>query len=169
MQTKLLIPKQEIELAIRNLAEKIDLTNIFMIALREGAIPFRDLLLEYLWHKTVASETIEAKSYNGMVSAGDVQIEPGFNLNLIKGKNVLLIDDIFDTGQTLSRVSYVLGCYQPAILKTAVLLYKEKERKNIDVIIDHACFHIQDKFVIGFGMDLDGKYRDLSEIYEIIR
>lgn len=163
---KVLIPQQEIELEVRDLCNQIDMTDIFMIGVRDGAMPFMGLLINNMWDRIIAKETITAKSYVGTCSTGDVKITPDFNLNTIKNKNILLVDDIFDTGQTLERILYVLKCYEPAQLQTIVLLSKNKVRYN-KVSVDYSVFEIEDKFVVGFGMDYDGKFRNLPDICEI--
>ena len=81
----------------------------------------------------------------------------------IRGKHVLLVEDIIDSGRTLHYICEVLGARQPASLKVCTLLDKY-ERREVDVRLDYVGFHIPNEFVFGYGLDLDELYRNLPFI-----
>jgi len=81
----------------------------------------------------------------------------------LEGHHVLLVDDILDTGNTLSRLREDIAAFEPASLRIAVLLDKPSRRET-DVTADFAGHEIPDLFVVGYGLDLDGRYRNLPQI-----
>lgn len=84
----------------------------------------------------------------------------------IKGKHILIIDDIFDTGETLAEVARQIGEKEPASLKSLVLLQKDVPH-NTDYRPTIALFDIEDRFVVGYGLDYKEYYRGLPDIYAI--
>ena len=107
---------------------------------------------------------IQASSYgqNGTES-GQLTLSGIERLNLA-GKDVLLIDDIFDTGKTLTAVKKELLKLNPASLKTLVLLLKDKKRETTE-LPDYHLFKIENQFVIGYGLDYKEKFRELTDIW----
>ena len=98
----------------------------------------------------------------GTVSSGKIRME--FDLSHpVKGKDVLLVEDIVDTGWTLNHVLAELRKKKPASLKLAALLHKP-ERTRVTVPIDYLGFKIPDRFVVGYGLDFDGRYRNLPHV-----
>ncbi len=93
---------------------------------------------------------------------GNVQIRQDFEVD-ISGKHVLLVEDIIDTGLTLSRLRQMLGVRNPASLKIVTLLDKP-ERRRVDITPDYCGFTIPDKFVVGYGLDYNNLYRNLPEV-----
>lgn len=105
---------------------------------------------------------MKASSYEGTESTGKVKISLDTKLDL-KGKDVLLVEDIVDTGHTMKALLSELEKRAPKSLKLASLLYKPA--RNIHPVkIDYLGFEIEDKFVIGYGLDFDGRYRELPYI-----
>lgn len=106
---------------------------------------------------------VQASSYGGPTT------EPGslsVGLSLmpeITGRDVLLVDDIFDTGRTMVRLLDELRRYRPASLRTAVLLWKQG-RGEVEATPDHFGFQIPNAFVVGYGLDYDDDYRHLPDI-----
>jgi hypoxanthine phosphoribosyltransferase len=108
-----------------------------------------------------------ASSYgSGTVSSGNVKIERDVRSD-IAGRNVLLVDDILDTGNTLQRVLELLHTRGPGWLRTAVLLDKPS-RRQVPVEADYTGFSIEDLFVIGYGLDYDQFYRELPYITTMV-
>lgn len=106
---------------------------------------------------------ISVSSYGGgTTSSGHVSVELDFRKN-IKGRHVLLVEDIVDTGTTLSYLRPFLEERSPASLRLASLLHKPSRTKH-PTTIDYLGFEIDDLFVVGYGLDLDGKYRELPYI-----
>jgi len=103
---------------------------------------------------------IQASSYRGKATtSGELNLNLEFVPDL-KGRDVLLVDDIFDTGKTITRTSLELESMGPKSIKTAVLLWK-KVRSQVSAVPDYYCFEIPDRFVVGYGLDFDGQYRHL--------
>jgi hypoxanthine phosphoribosyltransferase len=96
------------------------------------------------------------------VSSGRIRME--FDLSHpIRGKDVLLVEDIVDTGWTLDHVLRELRRKKPSSLKLAALLHKP-DRTRVTVPIDYLGFRIPDRFVVGYGLDFDGRYRNLPHV-----
>lgn len=103
---------------------------------------------------------IQASSYRGATTErGQLIINSELMLD-IKGRDVLLVDDIFDTGHTLSQVVEKLQEFEPASVRSAVLLRKEG-RQEVEYEPDFAAFNIPDEFVVGYGLDYEDMYRNL--------
>lgn len=103
---------------------------------------------------------IQASSYRGTATVpGKLRINLDF-LPDLRGRDVLLVDDIFDTGRTLSGIREQLQQREPATIRSAVLLWK-KHGRSVDAGPDYYCFEIPDEFVVGYGLDFDNQYRHL--------
>lgn len=106
---------------------------------------------------------VQASSYRGKATTpGELAINDGL-LPDISGRDVLILDDIFDTGRTLSRLVERVKSEQPNSVKTAVLLWKEG-RAEVDYTPDYSCFQIPDVFVVGYGLDYNDDHRHLPHI-----
>lgn len=106
---------------------------------------------------------LRVSSYgSGTTSSGKVRMD--FDLSHpIAGKNVLVVEDIVDTGWTLDHVLREIRRKRPASLKLAALLHKP-DRTRVEVPIDYLGFTIPDRFVVGYGLDFDGRYRNLRHL-----
>ena len=100
-----------------------------------------------------------------MSSPGEVKITKDLDLS-IEGREVLVVEDILDTGRTFGYLQEVLGAHDPRSLKLAALLDKHS-RRIIPVEADYVGFEIPDVFVVGYGLDYDQKYRNLADIRHI--
>ena len=141
--------------------------SIEIVQLLEGASFFSADLARELYKANVEKlaigiQSMKVRSYNGTQSSGDVQVVLDVQKSL-QGKDVLVVEDIVDTGLTLERTLSMLRGHQPASLRVCTLLDK-KERRKVDVPIDHTGFVIPDLFVVCYGMDCEGKYRALPFI-----
>jgi hypoxanthine phosphoribosyltransferase len=105
---------------------------------------------------------IQTSSYRDGSQRGELRINDDMMLD-IRDRDVLLIDDIFDTGHTLSRVLERIGGLGPRSLRSAVLLVKS-DRQEVDLRPDYVVFEIPDEFVIGYGLDYGDEYRNLPFI-----
>lgn len=139
--------------------KKYNNQSILIVGVLNGCFPFMSSLLKYI---TVPYEYefIKISSYSGTKSE-DLKIHIELSSDKINAKNILLIEDIVDSGKTLEYIKNNMLKFTPNDFKIVSLLTKEKNMK----IIDWYGFIIDDKFVIGYGMDIDGKYRDLKNIY----
>lgn len=162
------LSKDEIQSRIEKLAAEInadykDKRPIFVSVLN-GAFVFTADLFK---HITVDCEVcfIKLASYKGTQSTGHVVTAIGLDVSL-KDRHVIVVEDIVDTGQTLHHFLPQLYHQHPATLKIAVLLHKPEARK-FDFPIDYCCYQIENKFVVGYGLDYDGLGRNLPEIYQL--
>jgi len=134
---------------------------ILALGILKGALIFFADIIRAL-KLPVTVDFFVASSYVKTVSTGDISTyyEPR---EAIKGKNVLLIDDIIDTGISLDRIRENILSQSPASLKICVLLDK-KERRVKEVPLDYVGFNIPDQFVVGYGLDYENRYRNLPYI-----
>ncbi len=130
-----------------------------VIIIMDGALFFvADLLRGIDLPMRIVS--MSASSYHGATkTSGVVKLPWPANLDL-RGQHVLLLDDILDTGLTLGAVQDRLMAEGTASLKTAVLLKKRREQARV-VAVDYVGFEIEDEFVVGYGMDYQGRFRNL--------
>ena len=108
---------------------------------------------------------IKLASYKGMTSSGNIITAIGLEAN-VSGRNIIIVEDIIDTGKTLHHYLPQLISSGPASIKIAVLLNK-KEALQYPVTIDYTCFEIPNKFVVGYGLDYDGLGRNSKDIYQL--
>lgn len=104
-------------------------------------------------------DLIQASSYRGATTRGNLTIDAALQSD-IRGHDVLLVDDIFDTGHTLVEVLAELKRHQPASIRTAVLLYKEG-RQEVEFEPEFVAFRIPNQFVVGYGLDYRDEFRNL--------
>ena len=132
---------------------------VTVVALMDGGLFFVADLLRGL-EIPVRLFTLSASSYQGGTdTSGEVKVNWPANIEL-RDQDVLLLDDILDTGLTLDIISKRILAEQPASLRTCVLLSKRRQRLR-DVPLDDAGFEIDDEFVVGYGMDYQGRFRNL--------
>lgn len=113
------------------------------------------------------NEFMSVSSYNDDISSsGEVRIIMDCR-NSIRDKHILIMEDIVDSGHTLEFLVRMLEIRRPASIRTCVLLQAPKRKRKIECKIDYMGFDIGDKFVIGYGLDLGGKYRNLPYIAEL--
>jgi len=160
---KLLISNHEIKNAIKLFANKINSNfqnkEVIIIAILKGSVLFLHDLFEHLNFEN-SIEYVDISSYKGKDRNEIVSLP--FKLN-VKNKNILIIDDICDTGNTLSFITNLIKINKPKSIRTSVLL--KKNIKNSIFIPDDYLFIIPDKFVVGYGLDFNEKYRFLNQIY----
>lgn len=157
-----------IEKAVKSLAEEInekytDKTPLF-IAILNGSFMFAADLLKFV---TIKSEIcfIKLASYKGTKSSGQVVTAIGLDTD-IHNRHVIIIEDIIDTGKTLSEFLPQLHHQQPASLKICALLHKPDATTH-PVNPDMVGFSIPNRFVLGYGLDYDGLGRNIPEIYQL--
>ena len=132
---------------------------IVFIGLLEGCLPFMSSILNFLDCKHTSS-FLKVSSYKGFKSC-EINLESDLEKKDLYRKNIIIVDDIIDTGKTIIYVKNYLENLQAKKIKIASLLVKDSSLK----LSDWFGFKIKDAFVIGYGMDLDGEFRDLKDIY----
>ena len=105
---------------------------------------------------------VQASSYRGQTTRGNLVINADLMPD-IRGRDVLLVDDIFDTGHTLVEVTELVMQHGPTSVRSAVLLRKQA-RQEVDMQPDFVCFDIPDEFVVGYGLDYQDEYRNLPYV-----
>ncbi len=168
---KILIDEKTLQKRIKQLAEQI--TNDFngqkitLLCILKGSLYFfADLTKRIDLDSEI--EFVRISSYVGTNSTGKISLKLDTD-EKVTGKNVLVVEDIIDTGRTLSYLMAYLKKQKPKNLKLCTLLDKPEGREVDDIKVDYVGFTIPDRFVIGYGLDLDQKYRNLPEIQCIIK
>lgn len=147
----------------RDYAEK----ELHLIIILKGSVFFASELAKRLT-MPVTMDFMSVSSYgDGMVSAGEVTIKKELDED-IKGKEVLIVEDILDSGTTLYNLRKLLLARDPASLRIITLLDK-KENRTVDVPLDYCGFEIPDKFVVGYGLDYAQKHRNLPYIGVVVQ
>ena len=162
---KVLYEESEIQKRIKDLAEEIDDfykgEEVIVISVLKGAVFFTVDLVKKM--KTpIILDMIQVSSYQGTESTGNVIMKKDLSVD-IEGKKVLVVEDIIDTGYTLKYLKEYLESLNPKEVKIAVLLDKA-ERRKANIQVDYTGFVIPNKFVVGYGFDIDDKYRNLPYI-----
>ena len=160
------LTEEELDKRIREMAAQIskdfDGEPITLICILKGSVFFTCDLAKRI-SNPVELDFMKVSSYgSGTSSSGRVKIEQDLDEN-IEGKNVLVVEDIIDSGRTLSYLLDILGRRNPKSLKLCTLLDKP-DRRVVEVNVDYVGFEIPDEFVVGYGLDYDQKYRDLPYI-----
>ena len=169
--TEVLFPKEVIARRVRELAGQISRDyegrEPLIVGILNGAFIFMADLIRAL-DVPCRVDFVRLASYGSeSVSSGAIRI--GKDLETpIAGRDVLIVEDIVDTGLTLSRLVEVLRERQPASLRVCVFLDKP-ERRRIPFTADYVGFVIPDRFVVGYGLDFDEKYRFLPDVYVLGR
>jgi hypoxanthine phosphoribosyltransferase len=162
---KVLISQEQIQKRLYELAEELDKEyegkEIVVISVMRGAVFFTvDLTLKM---KTkMKYEFLTISSYEGTESTGTVVLREDLRES-IEGKDVLILEDIIDTGRSMSFLLNYLKGKNPKSLKVCALANKAS-RREIEVPIDYIGFEVPNKFIVGYGFDIDNAYRNLPYI-----
>ena len=167
---ELYLESQKIQDRIKELAAELEIyaadKELCFVIVLNGAMFFAsDLILNYT--KPCSMQTIKCKSYEGMESTGSIQFELPFTSE-IENKHLIILEDIIDTGTTLSFLLIAIQQYKPASVKICSLLVKPEALKH-PLNIDYVGFEIPNLFVLGYGLDYDGYGRNYKDIYQIIK
>ncbi|WP_028115978.1 hypoxanthine phosphoribosyltransferase [Ferrimonas senticii] len=167
---EVMISEEEIGQILDTVAAKInqdyaDVDNLLLVGLLKGSVVVMSDLARRLTGD-VHFDFMTASSYHGGTeSSGDVKIVMDL-ANSIRGRHVMLVEDIIDTGRTLSKVRELLLSREPASLKICTFLDKPS-RRVVDVPVDYVGREIPDEFVIGYGLDYAESYRQLPYIAKV--
>jgi hypoxanthine phosphoribosyltransferase len=167
VEKEILIPREKIQARVKELAKQISSDyegkEPILIGVLNGVIFFfADLVRELSVPNKI--DFIRAASYGAKsTSSGNVRFSKEVEIP-VKGKPIILVEDIVDTGETLSRIGEIMESNGAESLKICALIDKlERRRKAIN--IDYCGFQIKEGFVVGYGLDYDEKYRHLPDIY----
>lgn len=165
MIERTLISEETISKRLDELAGEIDRQyagqEILAVGILKGSVFFLTDLLKRL--KTpVGVDFLQVRSYSGTSSTGNIQLVHDLSMDIV-GKHVVLFEDVVDTGLTLRKILDLFSSRRPASVRIAALLKKDIP-ENRDLTVDFLGFTIGPEFVIGYGLDLDEKYRNLPYI-----
>ena len=163
----ILISENEIHNRILEFADRINKDyegeELTLICVLKGGVMFMCDLARRL-NLSVRLDFMSVSSYGSETkSSGVVKIIKDLD-DSIDGKNVLVVEDIIDSGNTLSYLIDILKKRGPKSIKLCTLLDKPSRREKKDVFVDYVCFEIEDRFVVGYGLDYDQRYRNLPYI-----
>ncbi|MEM9364918.1 MAG: hypoxanthine phosphoribosyltransferase [Planctomycetota bacterium] len=160
-----LINESELAAGVERLAREIDThyqnKPITVVAVMTGSLVlFADLIRRLSMPQRVG--VIHASSYRGGTTAGRLEIDSRMLID-VKDRDVLVVDDIFDTGATLARLTEAISDMGASSVSTAVLLRKQREH-DVAMRPDFVAFEIPDEFVVGYGLDFLDMYRNLPYV-----
>ena len=163
-----LISASEIQQTVKRLAQEIDQDyrdrSPILIGILKGAFIFLSDLVRHIQNPIQRIELIRLSSYgSGTSSSGQVKVLLDLPEGLITHQDVILVEDIVDTGLSTSKAIALLTTHHPASLKLYSLLDKPA-RRQVKVTIDYLGLTVPDKFIVGYGIDWDERYRQLPDI-----
>jgi len=163
MHIRVLYTKQEIDKRVQELAERLkkDYDEVHVVCILEGAFVFCADLVRAMHGPKITIDFLSAKSYQDTESTGDVRIE--HFTGSVQDKDVLIVEDIVDTGLTIKQVVKLLEHEGAKSVKVCTLLDKPSKRKT-NIQLDYVGFEIPNNFVVGYGLDHDDLYRELDYI-----
>ena len=160
-----MIDEQEINVKIRELAEKINKDYegkaLHLICILKGSVVFFADLIRNM-HAKMELDFMSVSSYGAGTTSGELKIKQDLRTD-ITGRDVLIVEDIIDSGNTLYSLKKLLNERNPASLNIVTLLDKP-ERRVAPIEPEYTCFVIEDEFVIGYGLDYAEQYRNLPYV-----
>ena len=162
---RVLISEEELQAKVKEMGQKISEDfrgkDPLFVGVLKGCFIFMSDLMRYVdIHCTM--DFMSVSSYQGTNSTGAVKINKDLNQD-IEGRHIIIVEDILDSGVTLSYLKKYLEVRKPASISIATLLDKPARRKA-DVYADYSCFEVPDAFVVGYGLDYNEVYRNLPYI-----
>jgi len=169
-EIQVLISQDELSQRIKELGEKISADyagkEVHLICVLKGGVMFMSDLSKYI-SAPVTMDFMAVSSYgNETSSSGIVKIVKDLDES-IENKDVIIVEDIIDSGRTLSYLLQILKDRKPESIKICTLLDKP-DRRIVDVDVDYVGFEIPDYYVLGFGLDFEQKYRNLPYIGKLV-
>lgn len=165
MIDRILLSEETIAKRLDVLAKEIDAAyagkDLLAIGILKGSVFFLTDLLKRL-RVPVSVDFLQVRSYAGTSSSGNINIVHDLSMDVL-GRDVLLCEDVIDTGLTLRKILDLLASRKPRSLRVAALL-KKRLRENRDIRTDFLGFEIDPEFVVGYGLDLDEKFRNLPHV-----
>ena len=163
---KILISHDEIVTAARELGQKLTKDyqgkNPILVGILKGSVPFMAELIKHIDTHIELDFMLVSSYHGGTSSSGVINIIKDMDQD-IKGRDILFVEDIIDTGKTLKSLKELFEGRQPASVKIATLLDKP-EGRLVEIEADYTCFTIPNEFVVGYGLDYEENYRNLPYI-----
>ncbi len=164
------LPFEKIDKAIEKIAKQMNIEladkDPLMICILNGSFMFAADLMKKLSFPCEIS-FVKLSSYEGTKTSGKIKELIGLNEN-IEGRNIVVLEDIIDTGITMQMIKKQLLGFNPADLKIASMLFKP-EACNVDLDIDYTGLEIPNDFIVGYGLDYNGYGRNLPDIYTVVK
>ncbi len=164
-EINVLINKTKLEKRIEEIGKQIEEDykgkDIVFVGILKGSVFFMTELAKNI-KNNIEFDFIDATSYHGTESTGNVKINKDIR-NSIEGKDVIIVEDIIDTGRTLTYILEHLKQKAPNSIRIATMLSKPS-RRVLELNVDYIGFSIEDKYVIGYGLDYNEQYRNLPYI-----
>ena len=163
---RILVKREDIAAAVKKLGQQLTEkfqgeSPVFVCILKGASVFFTDLIREI--DAPLTTDFMVVSSYGSSTkSTGVVKIVKDLD-KPVQGKHVVLVEDIVDSGMTLSYLKKVFANREAASVSIVTLLDKPA-RRRVDLTVDYSCFNIPDAFVVGYGLDYDEKYRNLPDI-----
>ena len=163
---KIMISHDEIVVAARELGQKLTEDyqgkNPILVGILKGSVPFMAELIKHIDTHIELDFMLVSSYHGGTSSSGVINIIKDLDQD-IKGRDIIFVEDIIDTGKTLKSLKELFEGRQPASVKIATLLDK-REGRLVEIEADYTCFTIPNEFVVGYGLDYDENYRNLPYI-----
>lgn len=167
---KTLLTREEVEKRVKELAKEIEKDyqgkDLLVIGLLKGSVIFMSDLIKEI-DLPLVIDFMSVSSYSGTTSTGVINILKDTDID-VKDRDVLIVEDIIDTGLTLSHVRKLLEERETKSLKICTLLDKPS-RRTVEIKGDYTGFVIPDEFVIGYGLDYDQQYRNIPYIGVVVK
>lgn len=167
---KTLLTREEVERRIKELAKEIEKDyqgkDLLVVGLLKGSVVFMTDLIKEI-ELPLEIDFMSASSYSGTESTGIINISKDLDID-VKDREVLIVEDIIDTGLTLSHVRKMLEERGTKSLKICTLLDKPS-RRTVEIKGDYTGFEIPDEFVVGYGLDYDQQHRNLPYIGIVVK
>ena len=163
---RILLTEEQIEKRCDELGKQIDADyegkKPLLVGLLKGSVPFMAELMKHIT-LDVEIDFMDVSSYEGTESSGDVRIDKDLDSS-VRGVDIILVEDIIDTGRTLKKVREFLYSKGAASVKIVTLLNKQSRRVIDDINGDYVGFDVPNYFVVGYGLDFNQKYRNLPYV-----
>ncbi len=163
---RVLLSKEQLEKIVQRLGKRISDDykdeKLLLVSVLKGSVVFMGDLMRAITIPCFI-DFMSVSSYSGTKSSGVVKIIKDLDTNEVEGANLLIVEDILDSGKTLSYLTDLLRQRKPKSIKICTLLDKP-ERRAVDLTPDYSGAVIPDAFVVGYGLDFDEKYRNLPYV-----
>ncbi|MBP5417345.1 MAG: hypoxanthine phosphoribosyltransferase [Clostridiales bacterium] len=161
-----LVSREEIEAAVTRLAKEISEDykgkDLIVVGILKGAAVFLADLIRKIDCPMIMDFMQVSSYYNGTVSSGNVKIKKDLDYD-ISGKDVLIVEDIIDSGVTMQCLKRELFSRNPGSIRV-VAAFDKPSRRTVDFKADYVGIEVPDKFIVGYGLDYAGKYRNLPDV-----